>query len=380
MKEYIFVLGRDPKLSLIELISYFKAHKIDFELKEHSDQAIVFLLPDIDFNLLIGRLGGTVKICRVISKGFDNNTINNLQNFFTENKIVISISDIFANRKLKESFLYKLKQELRQQSIKFLIKTNLSPSKLAGSDILKKGMDIILFKNYIGITLAVSNPRLFEQRDKERPNNDFLRGTSLRLSKILINLSGAKSGQTILDPFCGFGIIIEEGLFLGFNVIGVDLDSAVCKKTEKNLNYFSSKYHIKNKFRIINNDSKKINKIITISDFDSIVSEPYLGPYIKKTYTIDQAKQISLKLEDLYNIFFRGLKEIVKNQTIVMIFPKFKTKQNKIIGPDINKILSINGFAIPKITNLVSVPLLYYNPNSKIMREIYIIKSSEIFK
>ena len=52
----------------------------------------------------------------------------------------------------------------------------------------------------------------------------------------------------------------------------------------------------------------------------------------------------------------------------------------QIIGPDINKILSINGFAIHKITNLVSVPLLYYNPNSKIMREIYIIKSSEIFK
>ena len=376
MQEYIFVLGRDPKLSLLEIVSYLRSMEIPFKLRDHNRDAAVFFLPDINFNELIDRLGGTIKICRVVCKGVDDKSIDDIISSIMVNKVIISVLSLSDFSNLKDKLLYNIKGKLRNQDIKFIIKSDMQPSKLIRLDILKKGFDLVIFKDFIAQTICISNPKFYEKRDKQRPNNDFLRGTSIRLSKILLNISGIKKGDTVLDPFCGLGIIIEEGLFLGFNVLGLEIDSNAIKKANQNLSYFSLRYKLKNSFRIINADSRKVGQLLKASDFNSIVSEPYFGPYIKKTYTVTQAKELSLELERLYNTFFSSLAKIIRKQNIVMIFPQFKTTQGIIIGPDIKKILHSNGFIINRPLDTVDIPLEYYNPNSKIIRKIYIINKN----
>lgn len=376
MQEYIFVLGRDPKLSLLEIVSYLRSMKIPFELRDHNRDAAVFSLPDINFNELIDRLGGTIKISRIVCKGVEDKCIDGIISSIVVNKVIISVLSLSNPANLKDKLLYNLKRKLRNQDIKFIIKSDLQPSKLIRLGILKKGFDLVIFKDFIAQTICISNPKLYEKRDKQRPNNDFLRGTSIRLSKILLNISGVKKDDTVLDPFCGLGIIIEEGLFLGFNVVGVEIDSNAIKKANQNLGYFTLRYKLKKSFKIINADSRKIGQLLKASDFDCIVSEPYFGPYIKKIYTISQAKELSLELERLYNTFFSSLAKIIKKQNIVMIFPEFKTTQGIIIGPDIKKILHSNGFLINKPLDIVDIPLEYYNPNSKIIRKIYIVNKN----
>lgn len=373
MQEYLFVLGRDFELSLVELISYFSSNNISFKLKEYNREFAIFILPDINFGNLINRLGGTVKIARIEVGGINKGYIESLFSGLTSNKIIISISSLSGN-KLVESFLDEFKKILRYNKIKFIIKTDMPPSKITSMNVLEKGFDFVIFKGHIARTICVSNPKIFDKRDKQRPNNDFLRGTSLRVSRILINMSGVKANQVILDPFCGLGIIIEEGLFLGYDVLGVEIDSNVARKATQNLKYFSDRYKLKNKFNIKNADSKKIGNIIRPSDFNVIVCEPYLGPYIRNTYALESAKKVCLELESLYNPFFSSLSKIVKDQKIVMIFPKFKTKEGKIIGPNMREILSSNGFIMDDISNLVKIPIRYSAPKSKIIREIYVFK------
>ena len=69
MREYIFVLGREPELSYLELISYFISQEITYKLIEYENDITIFLLQDLDFDVLIKRLGGTVKIAEVFFAG-----------------------------------------------------------------------------------------------------------------------------------------------------------------------------------------------------------------------------------------------------------------------------------------------------------------------
>ena len=65
MRDYIFVFGMDPELSFLELISYFQSHDINYKLVEWKNEIAVLLLEDLGFDMLIKRLGGTVKIAEV---------------------------------------------------------------------------------------------------------------------------------------------------------------------------------------------------------------------------------------------------------------------------------------------------------------------------
>ena len=76
MKEYIFVLGREPELSFLEVLSFFKSHNIPYKIVEHKDNILILLLNEMDFDDLIKKLGGVVKIAEVFNeykyKGSDN--------------------------------------------------------------------------------------------------------------------------------------------------------------------------------------------------------------------------------------------------------------------------------------------------------------------
>ena len=68
MKEYIFVLGREPELSFLEVLSFFKSHNIPYKIVEHKDNILILLLNEMDFDDLIKKLGGVVKIAEVFNE------------------------------------------------------------------------------------------------------------------------------------------------------------------------------------------------------------------------------------------------------------------------------------------------------------------------
>ncbi|MFB6115189.1 MAG: methyltransferase domain-containing protein [Candidatus Nanohalobium sp.] len=76
---------------------------------------------------------------------------------------------------------------------------------------------------------------LFEKRkNQERP---FSSPVSLDpvLARVLVNLSEASAGETVLDPFCGTGgILIEAGL-CGIGVLGLDIKEEMVKGARENL-------------------------------------------------------------------------------------------------------------------------------------------------
>ena len=87
--------------------------------------------------------------------------------------------------------------------------------------------------------------RLDHRHPQRRP---VFHPTSLkpRLARLLVNLSGLKPGQTLLDPFCGVGGILIEAGIMGINPTGVEFRERWARGAEENLNYYSVKASVVN--------------------------------------------------------------------------------------------------------------------------------------
>jgi tRNA (guanine10-N2)-dimethyltransferase len=75
--------------------------------------------------------------------------------------------------------------------------------------------------------LAVTRPSRMSQRwVKRRPRaRAFFHPSAIfpKFSRLLVNLSGARAGESFLDPFCGTGSLLLEAAEVGIRPIGIDL-------------------------------------------------------------------------------------------------------------------------------------------------------------
>src|SRR6185436_19209813 len=90
-----------------------------------------------------------------------------------------------------------------------------------------------------------------------------------------------KNGEAILDPFCGIGTIVQEGLLLGYRVIGSDINKTAIKGSEQNLEWFRNRYKIApGKYGLEVCDATVVGDLLAKSGqkIQSIVTEGTLGP------------------------------------------------------------------------------------------------------
>ncbi len=343
MKEYLFVFGRDPELSFLELRQFLYGRKIYYVVREVKSEIAVIALENLEGDLA-NILGGTVRIGEVI--GRDKEALHNFP-FLLSDKMRLSIC-VYKNSSLYPDVKTFFKIQFKNERLRYLFSKNTAPSKLK-----KDYLEILLFKNYIAKTISLFNPSLYKERDK-RPCNDYLKNTSIRLARILINLSGIKKG-TLLDPFCGTGIILQEALLLGYNVYGIDHDIKSVSCSQQNLAWTKKRHILQNRLSVVQGDAGNI----PFRDFDFVVTEPYLGPYVRGTLNFSEAQNIKKSLENLYRDFFKNLKPC----RVVFILPRFQTKKGSIM---INNVF--DGFRV------LHGPILYADEKSKIIREIYVLE------
>ncbi|MBI2109865.1 hypothetical protein HYT58_01675 [Candidatus Woesearchaeota archaeon] len=349
MKEYIFILGRDRDLGLLELVSYFKRKNISFGIKKRFEEAVLAAVDSFDLNKAISELGGTVKIAEV-RENLDDIYLGN------ENKIMYGISYVNCN---PEPLMHKLKKAFRSQRIKASYKRNES-NIIPPSKSLNLDLELVYFNKIAGKVVAVSNPRKYQERDEKRPRFDPLKVTSIRLAKMLINLSQAK--YEVLDPFCGNGTILQEALLMGLKVIGLDKD---VRDAEENLKWLG-----KSGYKLISGDAGKLSN--HIREAECLVTEPYMGPYLKKLPTKEEAVKIIFELKNLY---FRVLKEahgIVKNKIVIMV-PDVRTHDGG-IRFGFEEIIKKTGFRVYSPVGKISVPVPYFDKKDRLQRYIYILE------
>lgn len=351
MGEYFFELGRDRELSLEELYAFFDSRNINFKILDESGRIVIFKLDDnLNFEDMIRKLGGTIKIGKVDEISYEG----------TKNKIRYGVS-VYDDSDA-EDFIDELKNTFKREKLKAILVSEKGFDYLMPGKSVNLDLEVMIFKNKTAKVIAVFDPKDYKFRDA-RPVLDPLRVSSIRLSKILINLSGAKEGDLLLDPFCGVGTILQEGLLMGLNVIGIEKDKKSVDDCKKNLKWLESKYKFKGKWDVKEGDSRKFK----LNNVDIMASEPYMGPFLKKGISEREAKLRIKELEILYLELFKNLAKIVSKGCCI-VMPIFKTTSKSLIRVNFREIVQKTGFTVKR------GPIIYEGYRSRLLRELWVVE------
>lgn len=359
MTHYLFILGRNPELSLLEILAYCRRKNIACKLAEYNEEIALVEMNAFDDQQAIKDLGGTVKIARPLE---DENMVYQ----GTKNKIVYAVNYYKSDPQQVDK---QIKRLLAQEELKATRRHGKSrvidPSKAKNLDI-----EFVVYYNKLFLTSAISNPKAYKQRDANRPCYDPLKVISIRLAKILINLSEAK--REILDPFCGYGTILQEALLMNLLVMGVDKEDQYARK---NLQWLEQHYPaVKGKWQVFKGDATNLQKFKAI---EAVVTEPYLGPFYRSYPSKVEAHSIAKELHTLYKKTLQELHRIVQGK-VVIIFPELKTREKETIPLDISSVLQQTKFKTVSPLPAINMPLPYFDKKDKINRYIYILEKKKI--
>jgi len=132
-----------------------------------------------------------------------------------------------------------------------------------------------------------------------------------KLTRVMINLTGLKEGETVCDPFCGTGTTLLEAESMGIHAIGLDFDEKMYEISKENLkvNGYKSKVFKSN-----------FQELLKISGkFDGIVTDLPYG----------RASKASEKPEEILKKFFSILP---KRKRIAIMYKKELANNLKLSG------------------------------------------------
>lgn len=395
--EYFFTLGSNPTLSIAELSAIFnlnKNTKTVYELPLRLSNAFILKTDqEINAQQLIKKLGGTIKIGKIEAEVKDDNTQDILAIIKKllkpeKGKFKFGISYYGQGKFNTKEMAMEIKKYLRVQNINSRWVTSREPTLssvvVEQNKLTSKGMEFVLLEYdnnlLVGRSLTVQPFKELSFRDYGRPARDDRSGMlPPKLAQIMINLSGAITTDTILDPFCGSGTILTEAMLMGHeNIIGSDIAERAVNDTKANIEWIKEKLEVRSKkCEIFNCDATKITKVLKPESIDVIITEPYLGPQRGK----HDIKKTIQELEQLYSDSMREFRQVLKkNGRVVMVWPVFHATRNiKPITPNLHGFAIVN--PIPKQlqkNNLIKLTnrntIIYGRKGQKVWREIVVLK------
>ena len=232
--KYLAVLGRQPEISLAELEAIFsRVNRFKPGLATFSADVV----------LDIARLGGSLKLAEEL----DAEPLEFLQNL-PEGKITLGVSDYseHASPRKAQGEALKLKKILTRHGRSVRVVENKTAT-LSTATSLHNGLsgakpnkvELILVDKTWWKVIGVQDIDAYAKRDQARPARDAKVGMlPPKLAQILINLCGnLPEGSTVLDPFCGTGVVLQEALLMGYKAYGTDLEQRMVDYTERNLEW-----------------------------------------------------------------------------------------------------------------------------------------------
>ncbi|MBT4376802.1 hypothetical protein HOD29_05495, partial [archaeon] len=217
--KYLFILGRNIELSVLEVESYLKRIGNPALEKSLNKNGLLVEITNPIEEKAVDSLGGILSIGKVLG---EMNEIEKVMIYSGEkNNFNYTLWEFSEN---VEEFREYLKQRFKEEKLKAGYKGLTDKiSEQNGNDFLIPSAKLIneeyfIFGDYFGKVIQKCNYDEIEKRDMKKPVRRESLAISPRLSKIMVNLSGIKTGK-LLDTFCGVGTILQEALLQDFEVV-----------------------------------------------------------------------------------------------------------------------------------------------------------------
>lgn len=320
MQKTIVILGRQPSLGLAELESLYGAQAVRFLPPQ-------FAIIETDQPVLVHRLGGAIKTATMLDTlpASDWHKVSrHIEKFLPTyirdhvepgNKVTLGISAhefTISPAKINATAL-NLKKGIKKEGYSVRVVPNkeqtLNTAQVLHNKLAtQNGFELILirmgFKTIIARTTTVQDIEAYRMRDQERPARDARVGMlPPKLAQIIINLATNRNEGTILDPFCGTGVVLQESSLLGFKTYGTDLDARMVDYTRKNMEWLGGPAPL----AVEQGDATTYQW----QQFDTIACETYLG----RPFSAEPDKETLTKVMHDVNIIHKKFFQNVARQT-----------------------------------------------------------------
>ncbi|MFI5421288.1 MAG: TRM11 family SAM-dependent methyltransferase, partial [Nitrososphaerales archaeon] len=333
------------KLSSLELATLRDSSNFHFEIIDCSADLPLLEIERSDAKILAKRQGGFFKLVKISGKSKED-LLAGLP-LPDDAKFNWTVSSYGCDQDVQEDIRYEISNFLKSKSLgksryvksepPSLEKYGMPVTELRLADLEKNilsqtetrssGLEIVaLCKNkeqLFGYTEFLSDLHGYQKRDFARSYQDPTTTIGPRLARVLVNLTGLQKGQTLLDPFCGLGTILQEAMMCGYNAVGVDISTANVRKTISNMDWFKKEFRISPKLwsRIIRADSTRLEEG-DLQRVDGIATEPLLVPKFEKNPNPGGAEEILREVRIDYRNLVRAFGRILRqNQKAVVVAP-----------------------------------------------------------
>lgn len=389
---YVSILGRQPELSVAELEKVFGYKNI----KPASNQAVII---NVDESPNISSLGGAIKIGRVIDEiSFYkdwNKSVKYLINYYltklekTDSKITLGIS--YYGTDLNERDIQKIgiliKQKLKRKKVSLrLIPNTTKALSSAVSHHNKLGLsankiELLIIKTklneiLIAESIGSQNITAYAKRDQQRPKRDaFVGMLPPKLAQIMINLATgdikSKNNRTILDPFCGTGVLLQEAALMGFSIIGTDLSEKMIDYSRENIEWLENQYDIKINKILKSGDATKIQWPETIN---TVVSEVYLGQPFSTPPSQPKLADVVDNCNYIISEFLKNLQPQIDSKTPVCIaVPAWRDQQGNFTHLPLIETIARLGYRPYEFHHVSKNNMIYFRENQIVAREILVL-------
>lgn len=327
----ICILGRQPALGLAELEALYGSAAV----RPVGDTAAL-----VDADITFKRLGGSLKAGTVITsipgtdpqKAFtwlQKNLAGSIEKIDGKLKLGISLYGLAMPVAKLNANALSLKKVLKQngQSVRIVPNTELelSSAQTYHNNLTdERGCEIMLIRDgdmtIIARATDVQGIDAYRKRDQERPHRDnFVGMLPPKLAQIIINLAAftlddkradtpkQDKGLTVLDPFCGTGVILQEASLMGYALYGTDVSEKMTTYTKQNIEWLFERYPVKTTVRYETADATNHQWRKPI---DIVACEGYLG----HPFAAEPSKEALQETIQTCNVIMRKFLRNLKGQ------------------------------------------------------------------
>jgi tRNA G10 N-methylase Trm11 len=387
MQTSIAILGRQPAISRAELEAVFGSKAI----KPISDVAIELSVAPEQFS--IEHFGGTMKSAKVLTYletvkwpelvDYVCRTLPDHLAYIPEGKIKLGLSAYslpVSSHDLNKSGL-RLKKVIKAKGRSVRVVPNTDPD-LNSAQVLHNqltspvGIELLFIRDgqrtILAQTIGVQDITSYTVRDRGRPKRDAKVGMlPPKLAQVIINLAVADSPapQTVLDPFCGTGVILLESLLMGHKAYGTDVDKRMVSYATENIDWLEHRFQIDQPAKTEVGDARKYEW----GPFDVVAAETYLGEPLSAAPSHAHLEEIVRGVDQLHREALENLaKQLKPKQRLCLAVPAWRLKVRFKHLPCLDDLEKL-GYTRLSFAHASNEELIYYREEQFVARELVVL-------
>ena len=414
----IAILGRQPEISLAELESLFGAENVT-PLGKYA------ALVNSEDPLPQTRLGGTMKSAKLLTR-LENTDLTGaftyLQQSIPEHlkylpkgklQLGVSVYGYPATRDWLLKQMLTLKKVIKKTGQSVRIIENKSEALEAAQVLYNKltgplGWELLLIKDGADILVAqstaVQDIDAYAERDFERPMRDaFVGMLPPKLAQIMLNLAvgekflelssqnleedgpkiqDLRSKISVLDPFCGTGVVLQEAMLMGFETYGTDISEKMVDYSTKNLEWLEKQWKVENgKWKIESGDATNhtwdFSRNTANDQRITIVCETYLGKPLTSLPNQQELDRIMSEPNSIAEGFLKNLAPQIQSGTkLCLALPAWSLGNGKFKHLKMLDHLTDLGYNRLELVHATNSELIYHREDQIVARELTLLVRS----